>query len=176
MIEVTISGIDDLVKELDFLKKRLDFRLRLAIEALLQEGYVIASNGFYNALYSGYNDVKVIDPYWDGDTMILRADGDAVAFIEFGTSVNKEGYPDQKVYHQLGLSQRGEYEKKHGQQPQWWYEGDPGTNGRPKRRADGTYDSRWSTSWGDPPARALYDASKVLDREHVVEVVRRAFQ
>lgn len=176
MISVDVSGVKELCKELDSLSKRLDFRVRLAVEALLQEGYYIASYGFPRALYSGHNDVQVIAPYWDGDTMILRADGDAVAFIEFGTGTNYYDYPDESVYRKLHMSRHGGYGKHHGQQPRWWYEGEPGNNGRPKRHKDGTYDERWSTSWGDPPARVMYDASKVLDREHVVEVVRRAFQ
>lgn len=176
MIDIKISGIDEIYKELDFLKKRLDFRIRLAVEALLTEGYYIASYGFANALYSGYNDVTVPTPYWDGDTMILRADGEAVAFIEFGTGTNYFDYPDDSVYRKLRMKRHGEYGKKHGREPRWWYKGDPGSNGRPKRLKDGKYSSVWSTSWGDPPARAMYDASKVLDREHVMEVVRRAFQ
>lgn len=176
MLDVSINGIDDVYKTIKFLKDRTEFRVRLAIEALLTEGYYIASYGFTNALYSGTNDVKVLTPYWEGDTMILKAEGDAVAFIEFGTGTNYYDYPDPSVYTKLGMDQHGDYGKGHGSQVRWWYKGEPGSNGRPKRHKDGTYDTVYSTSWGDPPARAMYDASKVLDKEHVVETIRRAFQ
>ena len=176
MLDIQIDGLEELCKDIEFTQKKLDFRLKLAIEALLMEGYYIASYGFPRALYSGHNDVTVPVPYWDGDTMILRADGEAVAFIEFGTGTNYEDYPDQSVYRKLGMAKHGNYGKKHGRDVRWWYKGEPGSNGRPKRHRDGTYDKVWSTSWGDPPARIMYDASKVLDREHVMEVVRRAFE
>lgn len=176
MIDIQIGGIDKLAKEIDFLRKRTEFRIRLAVEALLTEGFYIASAGFANALYAGTNDVKVLEPYWEGDTLVLEAHGDAVAFIEFGTGINYYDYPDPTVYEKLDMSPHGTYGEGYGSQIRWWYKGEPGNNGRPKRRRDGTYDEVWSTSWGNPPARAMYDASKVLDKERVEEVLRRALE
>ena len=154
MIDIQIGGIDKLAKEIDFLRKRTEFRIRLAVEALLTEGFYIASAGFANALYAGTNDVKVLEPYWEGDTLVL----------------------DPTVYGKLDMSPHGTYGEGYGNQIRWWYKGEPGNNGRPKRHRDGTYDDVWSTSWGNPPARAMYDASKVLDKERVEEVLRRALE
>lgn len=176
MINITIDGIEDVYKSIERLRKNMELRIRLAVEALLTEGYYIAYAGFANALYSGYNDVKVLTPYWEDDTLILEAEGNAVAFIEFGTGTNYYDYPDPSVYGKLDMSPHGTYGEGHGSNVRWWYKGEPGTNGRPKRHEDGTYDTVYSTSWGDPPARAMYNASKVLDREHVMETIRRAFE
>ena len=176
MLNISETGIDETVEFLNSLAMVTTYKLRSVLEQLMDEGYSIAVRIFSRALYAGTNDVIVDPPHWEGDTLVLTAEGNAVAFIEFGTGINYYDYPDPTVYGKLGMAQHGQFEKGHGSQIRWWYEGEPGTAGRPKRRRDGTYDDRWSTSWGNPPARAMYEASKVLDKERILAAVQGAFQ
>ena len=176
---IQVSGIDRALSQLKRYSRTVDDKIKDVIERLMDEGFDIAVSEFEGALYAGVNDVTVLYPYWQGDTMVLAADGKAVAFIEFGTGTNYYDYPDQDVYTaHPDLKPHGEFGKKHGKEVRWWYKGEPGTGGRPKRhtRKDGTvwYDTVWSTSWGNPPARAMYQASKKFDRDHVLEVARQA--
>lgn len=178
---IQVSGIDRALSQLKRYSRTVDDKIKDVIERLMDEGFDIAVSEFEGALYAGVNDVTVLYPYWQGDTMVLAADGKAVAFIEFGTGTNYYDYPDQDVYTaHPDLKPHGEFGKKHGKEVRWWYKGEPGTGGRPKRhtRKDGTvwYDTVWSTSWGNPPARAMYQASKKFDRDHVLEVAREVFR
>jgi len=176
MFEITTTGIDETIEYLKAVPITTTDKLKAVLEQLMNEGYSIAVQLFSKALYAGTNDVEVDPPYWEGDTLVLTAHGNAVAFIEFGTGINYYDYPDPSVYGKLGMAQHGQYDKHHGSQIRWWYEGEPGTAGRPKRRRDGTYDDRWSTSWGNPPARAMYQASRQLDKERIIAAVKEAFR
>lgn len=181
MVSIKVSGIDKAVTQLKKYKQTVDDKINAVIERLMDEGFDIAVSVFEGALYAGVNDVTVLYPYWQGDTMVLAADGKAVAFIEFGTGTNYYDYPDQSVYaNNPELKPHGQFGKGHGEDVRWWYKGSPGNGGRPKRhvRKDGTvwYDSVWSTSWGNPPARAMYQASKKFDPDHVMEVAREVFK
>lgn len=177
------TGLDRLIDDLTDLKSTspqgsVTEKMRKLIERLMYEAYPIAEMGFAKALYEGDNDVVVKEPYWDGDTMILEANGEAVAFIEFGTGMAEpEQYPDDSAYDALGLSRRGQFGKGHGAKPPWYYpmEKTTGNKGHPKRLPNGKYSEKWICAFGNPPARAMYDASKVFDREHVLEVAREVF-
>ena len=177
MFKFNMTGAKDAITQLTKYTAKLDYRLEQLIERLMQEGYDIAVRLFTGAQYAGTNDVEVMYPYWDGDTMVLAADGKAVAFIEFGTGSNFYDYPDPTVYSRNeGLVPHGEFGKKHGKQVRWWYKGEPGTTGRPKRLRDGSYSDVWSTSWGNPPARAMYEASRKFDKQHILEVAKEVFR
>lgn len=189
-LSVRATGIDRVIDDLTNLQSEspkggVTEKMRELVERLMQEAYPIAQAGFdrTKALYEGTNDVVVSEPYWDGDTMILEANGEAVAFIEFGTGMAEpEQYPDDSAYDALGLSRRGQFDKGHGANPPWYYpaERGKGTKGHFKRRTDSNgntrYDERWICAFGNPPARAMYDASRVFDREHVLEVAREVFR
>lgn len=175
MIKFAIDGLEDVIRDIDKLQVTLEDRIRGALEAIMSEGYVIASVRFDEALYAGTNDVEVDPPRWDGDTLILEAHGNAVAFIEFGTGTNYFDYPDPSVYEKLDMSPHGTYGEGYGANVRWWYKGDPGNAGRPKRHRDGTYDEVWSTSWGNPPARAMYEAGKVLDKDRIQQILKEKF-
>lgn len=178
-----ITGIDEIIQYVEELSNTLQPRMEKLLMRLMQEGYEIASFQFETAQYAGTNDVTVLTPYWRGNTLILEARGDAVAFIEFGTGKDEgftyEPYPDDEMKRNAGAVDRGEYGKKHGAKPPWWYpaEKGQGTLGRPKRLKSGKYSTKWNTAWGNPPARAMYDASaKALDYKHIEEVAREVFR
>lgn len=174
MLNLKVVGISEILDKVS--AAYTEAKLKELVERLMKEGYEIASAGFADALYAGKNDVKVLTPRWEGNAMVLEATGKSVAFIEFGAGVRYEEYPDQSAYENAGLAQRGQFEKKHGSNPPWFYEGDPGNFGRMKRNRDGTPNNRWVITWGNTPARAMYDASKVFDSDHVLEVAREVFK
>lgn len=141
---------------------------------MMDEGYQVASVLFTDALYAGTNDVVVDAPVWEDDRLVLRANGNAVAFIEFGTGKFYEDYPNQDAYSKLGLSQRGEYGKGKGAHPPWRYIGDAGNLGVVlKHKSDGTDVIQ---TYGNPPARAMYQATVTLtDQQRLTEIAREVF-
>lgn len=178
MLSIKIAGVEQALRQLEKYSKSIDNRMKTLVERIMQEGYEAAVSGFAPALYAGHNDVKVLSPRWEGDRMILEATGTAVAFIEFGTGTSPrfEPYPDETAYARLGLAPRGEYDKKHGKNPPWYYRGDPGNFGKPKRRRDGSDDPEWIVTWGNPPARAMFNAGlKVSDRDRIAAIAREVF-
>ena len=129
MLSIEIKGVDSVLKEIKDLTKPLEKKIRELAERLLNEGYGIAVVGFTEAKYAGKKDVEVDLPVWEGDTLILRAHGDSVAFIEFGTGTHYERYPDPSLLTKIGAVDRGQYDKKKGEHPPWVYLGDAGDLG-----------------------------------------------
>lgn len=161
MIKCNIRNFKSVIRSLEREKGKLEKKVHNFIERLGQEGYKVANAKFATALYAGTNDVKVELKWEDDLTLHLIANGDAVAFIEFGTGVIAEPYPKQVE----GITPRGQYGKKKGAHPPWFYNGDPGNLGHQKRRRDGTSDPNVVVTWGNPPARAMFDAATKMKWE-----------
>lgn len=122
-------------------EKENDLRLRLA-----QMGATVASIAFSRAIYNGVNDVSVrVDD--TGSVAVIYAEGEAVAFIEFGSGA-KYGYGHPEAG-KFGAGPgtypdgKGNWDNEKG----WWY----GHN---------------LHSYGNPPAMAMYQA-----REEIVEMI-----
>lgn len=173
MIDIQIKGVTELIKTLEELKKQTAVKVEQLAMRLMSEGYYIADAGFARAQYAGTKDVEVWFPFWQGDTLILRAYGESVAFIEFGTGTFYEEYPEPAMRAKVGAVGRGQYDKKKGENPPWIYIGDAGELGEIKAYKK-TGEPIVSTM-GNPPARAMYDASKVLDKDHVMQIAREVF-
>lgn len=171
MVDVTITGLDEAIKKLESLKMSLSDLLKKVCERLMDEGFNVAQARFDEGskLYEGTSDVKVATPVWEDDLLVLRANGNAVAFIEFGTSTSTEPYPSDfpgnpDPYGTLHLDGRGEYGKKHGANPPWYYPLENG--GTPKKDKNGKESTKWAVAFGNPPARAMYQAAiTVSDKE-----------
>lgn len=138
------NSINNAIKELKRYKtwvqaKETELRLRLATL-----GATIASIQFSRAIYNGTNDVSVRVDNSDS-VAVIYAEGEAVAFIEFGAgSAYGYGHPEASKF---GTGP-GTYPdgKGHWNDPNgWWY-------------AHGEH------TYGNPPAMAMYDA-----RERIVE-------
>jgi len=176
MVKLSCTGLSETIKVISAIANSVEAKMKALLEALMQEGYEVASAGFDRsvAVYAGTNDVQVYTPRWDGDTLILEAHGNAVGFIEFGTGKHYEDYPDMEMASRVGAVAHGEYGKKKGRKPPWVYVGtDAGNAGFIKhKKDDGTYVIE---TIGNPPARAMYNASKKFDEEHVVELARKVF-
>lgn len=153
-VELTNKSINNAIKELRKYKlwieqKEKELRLRLA-----QLGATVASIQFSRAIYNGTNDVTVrVDD--TGSVAVIYAEGESVAFIEFGSGA-KYGY---------GHPQAGEFGvgpgtypdgKGHWDDPKgWWY-------------GSGQH------SYGNPPAMAMYGAVQAIT-EQVTRIAKEVF-
>lgn len=169
-MEIKVLGLDRLMGKLRTYQKSLDSKQKRLLEELAQIGIDIASARFQTAQYDGGNDVVVNkSPEWANDhTLFLIATGDAVTFIEFGTGVHyAEQHPQAAA---LGAI-RGAYGQGKGAQDRWSYYGSPGTNGQiVTENEKGTV----VLTHGNPPARAMYDATKEM-RDQIEDVAREVF-
>lgn len=181
MISLKVTGIEKALEKLDFFESDLEPRMQEVVNRLMADGYLVASAGFKNAAYPGFNDVEVLTPVWEGDLLVLRAEGNAVAFIEFGTGKKFENYPtdipgeSRDPYSALGLSPRGQYGKHQGSNPKGWvYAGSIGNGGLAFPMESRGMQVNWTM--GNPPARAMYQAAvTVADRQRAIEIAREVF-
>lgn len=149
-LELSQAGLRRAQRELEAYRHTLDERLELFTQKLAQKGLDIASMRFANAEYPGANDVTVRMEQ-DGTSATIIADGQAVAFIEFGTGV---AYPE----HPSGLYPHGTYGKGHGADPEGWvYYGEQGS-GEPAVGLDGQVIPNLYHTRGNPPAEAMWNA------------------
>ena len=154
--------------------------MKIVVERLTQEGFIIARASFQTAIYAGNNDVEVSEPVWrDDNTLVITAEGKAVAFIEFGSGTFYEDYPtdipgEATDPSALGIVPHGEYGKKKGANPPWIYVGEPGNVGMViHEKSDGKTVVK---TLGNPPARAMYQASvHMANKNRAIEIAREVF-
>lgn len=115
---------------------------------LAEIGQVRATMDFSGAAYDGTNDVAVqVEPIGNG--YAVKASGNAVLFIEFGSGVIGAGHPEPEGYGP-GTWSDGPNGKGHWQDPGGWYY------------------AHGAKSIGNPPAAAMYNA-----KEEVLKEVQR---
>ena len=156
-IKMTLSnsGINGALKEVKayktwVLRKEKELRLRLAAA-----GATVASIQFSRAIYNGSNDVTVrVDS--TGSVAVIYAEGEAVAFVEFGAGA-KYGYGHPQAA-QFGVGP-GTYPdgKGHWDDPEGWY-----------------YE-HGKHSYGNPPAMAMYNAVQKM-AEDLTTIAREVFR
>jgi hypothetical protein len=127
------------------------------VAKLAERGKSVASIKFASAQYDGTNDVSVrVDS--TGSVAVIYAEGEAVAFIEFGSGA-AVGY---------GHPQAGE----HGFGPGTWSTGESGKGHWDD--PDGWYYAHGKKSHGNPPAMAMYDAVQAMTAE-ITSIAREVF-
>ena len=133
-------------------EKERELRLRLA-----SLGATVASIQFSRAIYNGSNDVSVrVDD--TGSVAVIYAEGESVAFIEFGSGARYgSGHPQAR---ELGFGPgtwsdgpegKGHWDDEKG----WWY-------GHGKH------------SYGNPPAMAMYQAVQAMTEE-LTQIAKEVF-
>jgi hypothetical protein len=118
----------------------------------------VASIKFSRAIYNGSNDISVrVDD--TGSVAVIYAEGESVAFIEFGSGM-KYGY---------GHPQADEF----GFGPGTWSDGDQGKGhwDNPK----GWYYGSGQHSYGNPPAMAMWGAVREIT-ENVTRIAKEVFR
>ena len=156
-VELDNKSIDKAIKELRqysaWVKVKEDeLRSRLAMI-----GATVASIRFSRAIYNGSNDVSVrVDD--TGSVAVIYAEGESVAFIEFGSG-KKYGYGHPQAG-ELGFGPgtwsdsdqgKGHWDNEHG----WWF-------------GSGQH------TYGNPPAMAMYSAVKEIT-ENVTKIAKEVF-
>ena len=119
-MDLSVSSIDNAIKELKAFRDSLEIKKRSFLKALGEIGIYEASVRFTTAMYDGINDSSVsLDAIADG--YCIKADGKAVAFIEFGAGVYHnpgEPYPKPRPSGVVGI---GEYGKGLGKRQAWGF-------------------------------------------------------
>lgn len=166
MVNVKIMGAEELIRDLNEFANQTEDKCNKLIDGLLKEGEKKASSKFGSAIYSGNNDVKVRTEKENLKGSII-AEGDSVAFIEFGTGVFNASHPLQSEV--SGIVAHGTYGKGRGSNLKGWiYRGEQGNGsavpvlGRDKKPQEG----KWRT-FGEPANKCMYDTA--LELEQLIE-------
>ena len=128
------KDINRAIKEVEEYKKDILRKEKLLLEKLAYIGVKEASVRFTTAMYDGVNDSSVsLEQTSNGYAIV--AQGNAVAFIEFGTGVyhnTSEPYPNPRPEGIVGI---GEYGQGKGKRKAWGYRDEGGevviTRGNP---------------------------------------------
>ena len=104
VVELSVEGINDALKQIEAFKKSLDEKMRKLRERVATRIAWSASEGFSSALVSDVvkgepevNDVSVRVEE-DGDMTLVIADGEKAVFIEFGAGVYYNGAVGQSPH------------------------------------------------------------------------------
>lgn len=153
-IQLSTKSVNQAIRDLKkyqawVTQKEAELRSRLAMI-----GATVASIQFARAIYNGSNDVTVrVDN--TGSVAVIYAEGESVAFIEFGAGATYGyGHP---LAGQFGVGP-GTYPdgKGHWDNPKgWWY-------------GSGQH------SYGNPPSAAMYRAVQEIT-ENVTKIAREVF-
>ena len=151
-MKLVAKGFKKAISQLNSYTNNLTRRCELLVAKLAEQGLQVASVKFAAASYDGTNDV-VVHVEQNGTKATIVAEGKAVAFVEFGTGLTSE-YPGEAA----APYPHGSYGKGQGARGSWIYYGEPGTNGRPVTKKNGTVVPGLFVSSGNPPAMAMWDA------------------
>lgn len=181
MLDINVTGIQEAIDRINIFELLLKAKMDEIIERLMNEGFEVASYAYATANYAGTKDITLNVPQWDGDRMVLTAEGKTIAFIEFGTGTVYERYPSKMpgdgggAYKTLGMSHRGRFGKGKGSNPPWVYVGDPGDIGYVIGRKK--YGKAVVQTIGNPPARGMYNAAlTVASKRRATEIAKEVFK
>ena len=158
VVPLSESGIQKIQDELMVYRKWQEEKARELAERLAALGATVASIRFSRAVYTGKKDVEVtVEALPNGYK--VKADGESVLFIEFGSGVTYGyGHPEAGEF---GMGP-GTYPdgKGHWDDPKGWY--------LPKSAGGGH-------TFGNPPAMPMYEARKAIERE-LPRIVKEVFR
>lgn len=158
VVPLSESGIQKIQDELTVYRKWQEEKARELAERLAALGATVASIRFSRAVYTGKKDVEVtVEELPNGYN--VKADGESVLFIEFGSGVTYGyGHPEAGEF---GMGP-GTYPdgKGHWNDPKGWY--------LPKSAGGGH-------TFGNPPAMPMYEARKAIEQE-LPRIVKEVFR
>lgn len=157
VVPLSESGIQKIQDELVVYRKWQEEKARELAERLASLGATVATIRFSRAVYTGQKDVEVsVEELPNGYK--VKADGESVLFIEFGSGVTYGyGHPEAGEF---GMGP-GTYPdgKGHWDDPRGWY--------LPKSAGGGH-------TFGNPPAMPMYEARKAIEQE-LPRIVKEVF-
>ena len=158
VVPLSESGIQKIQDELMVYRKWQEEKARELAERLAALGATVASIRFSRAVYTEKKDVEVtVEELPNGYK--VKADGESVLFIEFGSGVTYGyGHPEAGEF---GMGP-GTYPdgKGHWDDPKGWY--------LPKSAGGGH-------TFGNPPAMPMYEARKAIEQE-LPRIVKEVFR
>ena len=158
VVPLSESGIQKIQDELTVYRKWQEEKALELAERLAALGATVASIRFSRAVYTGKKDVEVtVEALPNGYK--VKADGESVLFIEFGSGVTYGyGHPEAGEF---GMGP-GTYPngKGHWDDPKGWY--------LPKSAGGGH-------TFGNPPAMPMYEARKAIEQE-LPRIVKEVFR
>lgn len=160
IIGIDGSGADEAAKGVLEYAKWLEQKCDELAARLADLGGFTASLGFARAFYVGPNDAAITVEKKGNGHYVIKANGTSVLFIEFGSGVTYGyGHPEPNGYGPGTYPGKG-----HWDDPNGWY--------LPKnaQAADGT-----KHSYGNPPAKAMYNAVTELE-QNLDSIVREVFE
>ena len=162
------SSISNAIEEVKEYQRWVKKKAVELAEALSRVGIYEASIRFAGAQYDGLNDVYVERTQDNNGGYTITAQGQAVAFIEFGSGVyyNSTEYPLPKPPGIVGI---GEYGKGHGKGQGWAYPEEKGVGSNGWVIKPG-----WIFTHGNPRAMPMYYASKEM-QDKLITVAREVF-
>ena len=153
-VPLSTAGIERLQKELTDYRKWQKQKAKELAERMAELGVQVAKIQFERGSYLGDKDVSVAaEP--KGNGYVVKAEGKAVLFIEFGSGITYGfGHPEAQE-HGMGP---GTYPdgKGHWNNPRGWYI--PGGQ----------------HTYGNPPAMPMYTARKTIEEE-LPRIVKEVF-
>lgn len=133
-MSLSVDSIDNAIAELRAYQSTLEQKKDKLLEGLARIGVQEASVRFTTAMYDGLNDSSVTLETTTGG-YVIKAEGHAVAFIEFGAGVyhnSGEPYPNPRPEGIVGI---GQYGKGYGKRQAWGFKDESGelviTHGNP---------------------------------------------
>lgn len=157
-VPLSVSGIQKLQDELKEYRRWQKEKAKELAQRLAMLGATVASIRFSQAIYTGQKDAVVsVESIPKGYK--VKANGESVLFIEFGSGVTYGyGHPEAGQ-HGMGP---GTYPdgKGHWADPKGWY--------LPKEKGGGH-------TYGNPPAMPMYEARKRIEQE-LPQIVKEVFQ
>lgn len=157
VVPLSVSGIQKIQDELKEYQRWQKDKAKELAERLAMLGASAASIRFSRAIYTGEKDAVVtVEAVPNGYK--VKADGESVLFIEFGTGITYGfGHPEAQEF---GMGP-GTYPdgKGHWNDPNGWY--------LPKSAGGGH-------TYGNPPAMPMYEARKQIEQE-LPRIVKEVF-
>ena len=158
-IRLTLStdSIEQAIKELNDYNNGLHAKANLLCQRLADLGAIKVTLGFARAIYTGRKDIAIEVEQTDKGYLIV-AEGESVAFVEFGTGAKMGG--GHPLNSQFGTGP-GTFPggKGHWNNPHGWY--------LPRDKGGGH-------TYGNPPSMTMYNAGKEL-HEEIVRIAREVF-
>lgn len=156
-IELNDKSIKSAIKQLKDYKMWIEQKEKELVERLASIGVVEIHLG-YNRALKGIEKIDVTSEWTSPNTMIIRASGKEVAFVEFGAGLIGYGHPQADEF---GVGP-GTYPegKGHWDNPNgWWYQD-----------ATGKHHSK-----GNEASMVMYNTARKLEQE-VERVVKEVFR
>lgn len=155
-IDLSLTGINELETGLKERQQWLKQKTDELCERLADMGAVNASLEFSRAIYTGIEDHDIVVEATEGGYKV-KAVGETVLFVEFGTGLGGFGHPEPNGYGGGTYPGVGHWDDPNG----WWI----------PREKNGGHSMH---TYGNPPNMPMYNTVKGLELE-LERVVKEVF-